>query len=95
MRIGLAVLMCAFATVTLAAEEKSAPDAAAVATAAKGQMLVAVDGARIGPVYRVTPDGGAQVMLDGKLITVPASSLSTVSGKLTTSLSKSAILAIH
>jgi len=94
-RLGVVVLMCAFATVTMAADDKPASDSGVVTPAAKGQMLVAVDGARIGPVYRVAADGGAQIMLEGKLITVPASSLSTVNGKLTTSLSKSAVLALH
>jgi hypothetical protein len=42
-------------------------------------------------VYRVTGDGSAQLIVDGKLVTVPASTLSVVDGKLTTSLSKSEV----
>jgi hypothetical protein len=65
------------------------------AVAEKGKMLVSSNGARLGSVYRVGPDGGAQIIIDGKLVTVPASTLSNVDGKLTTSLSKSEILALH
>jgi hypothetical protein len=87
------VFMCAFATVSVAADAPASPDAAAVA--AKGKMLVGADGGRLGVVSRVSPDGGAQIILDGKLITVPASTLSSANGKLTTTLSKSEVLALH
>lgn len=59
------------------------------AVATEGKMLVASNGARLGAVYRVTDDGSAQVIIDGKMVTVPASTLSVVDGKLTTTLSKS------
>lgn len=58
------------------------------AVATEGKMLVAANGARLGAVYRVTNDGSAQVIVDGKMVTVPASTLSVVDGKLTTTLSK-------
>lgn len=61
------------------------------ATATEGKMLVASNGARLGAVYRVTGDGSAQVIIDGKMVTVPASTLSVVDGKLTTTLSKSEV----
>jgi hypothetical protein len=35
------------------------------------------------------------MIIDGKLVTVPASTLSSVDGKLTTSLSKSQVLALN
>jgi hypothetical protein len=53
-----------------------------------GKMLYSSTGNRIASVYRVTSDGNPQVILDGRLVTVPASTLSEVDGKLTTSLSK-------
>jgi hypothetical protein len=58
-------------------------------------MLVAANGARLAPVYRVAPDGGAQIILDGKMVTVPAATLSMTGGRLVTSLTKSEILALH
>ncbi|WP_159978157.1 MULTISPECIES: hypothetical protein [unclassified Novosphingobium] len=56
-----------------------------------GKMLYAADGFRIAPIYRVTAEGNPQVILNGRLVTVPASSLSDVGGKVTSSLSKKEI----
>lgn len=61
--------------------------------AEKGQMLLDNGGARLGVVYKVTADGSAQIILDGKLITVPATTLSQSDGKLTTSLGKNQLIA--
>ena len=61
------------------------------AVATEGKMLVASNGARLGAVYRVTGDGSAQLIVDGKMVTVPASTLSVVDGKLKTSLSKTEV----
>jgi len=97
-RSSIVVLMCAFATVAIAAQEPSAPAAAAAAPsaiAAKGQMLVGANGARLGPVYRVGADGSAQIFIDGKLVSIPAGTLSAANGRLTTTLSKSEVLALQ
>jgi len=72
----------------------SAKDDAAPAAASKGKMLVAADGARLGTVYRVGSDGAVQMIIDGKMVTVPASTLSSVDGRLVTSLSKKQVLAL-
>ncbi|MDR2857490.1 MAG: hypothetical protein LBV50_06555 [Novosphingobium sp.] len=53
-----------------------------------GKMLYAGNGQRIAPIYRVSSEGNPQVILNGKLVTVPASTLSDVDGKVTTSLTK-------
>ena len=66
------------------------PVSGAMAAEAKaGTMLVSADGVRLGPVYRVGNDGSAQLIIKGKMATVPAATLSMVDGRLTTSLSKS------
>lgn len=52
-----------------------------------GQMLYS-GAARLAPIYRVTAEGNPQVILSGKLVTVPASSITSVGGKITTSLTK-------
>jgi hypothetical protein len=59
--------------------------------AAEGKMLLASNGARLGAVYRVTEDGSAQVIVDGKMVTIPADTLSVTDGKLVTSLSKAEV----
>jgi hypothetical protein len=84
----LVALTCALVTVTASA-------AGTAAVAEKGQMVVASNGARLGTVYRVGTDGSAQIIIDGKLVTIPASTLSNVDGKLTTNLTKSEVLALH
>jgi hypothetical protein len=73
----------------------AAQEAASSSVAEKGKMLVAANGARLGAVYRVGPDGSAQIIIDGKMVAVPANTLSNVNGKLTTSLTKSEVLALH
>lgn len=71
---------------------RAATDAAAGSVALNaGKMLYASNGQRIAAIYRVTADGNPQVILNGKLVTVPASTLSDVNGKVTTSLSKADI----
>lgn len=89
----LVALTCALATFTASAQNASS--AATAAVAEKGKMLVSSNGSRLGTVYRVGPDGSAEIIIDGKLVSVPASTLSNVAGKLTTSMSKSEILALH
>jgi len=61
----------------------------------KGQMLLAANGARLGVVYRVNTDGSPQLIIEGKLVTIPAATLSSSDGKLMTSLSKSAVNELH
>jgi hypothetical protein len=72
-----------------------ADEAAAPAAPVKGSMLVASNGARLAPVYKVGPDGSAQIILEGKMVTVPAATLSMAGGHLTTSLTKNEVLALH
>jgi hypothetical protein len=98
--------LCAFVTLsgTAFADDafnvSSSPSSASEGTAApvsavKGSMLISANGSRLAQVYRVNPDGSAQIIIDGKLVTVPAASLSMSGGKLTTSLTKSEVLALH
>jgi hypothetical protein len=60
-----------------------------------GLMLYDSSGHRVASVYRVTAEGNPQVVLDGKLITVPATTLSEANGKVMTSLSKSELHNTH
>lgn len=88
----LVMVLCAY-VLPVAAETPA--DAAAVSVAEKGKMLISSNGARLGAVYRVGPDGSAQIIIDGKMVAVPANTLSKSDGKLTTSLTKSEVLALH
>lgn len=94
----LVIVMCAVVLPAAAqgtSEGASAPAAASASVAEKGKMLTAANGARLGIVYRVGPDGSAQVIIDGKMVAVPGNTLSMADGKLTTRLTKSQVLALH
>ena len=90
----LVIVMCAF-VLPAAAQGPSEAAPASASVAEKGKMLMAANGARLGAVYRVGPDGGAQIIIDGKMVNVPANTLTVANGKLTTSLTKSEVLALH
>ena len=91
----IAISIAALATApAIAAETSQSVRAAADASQASvavnaGKMLYGSNGQRIASIYRVSAEGNPQVILDGKLVTVPASSLSDVGGKVTTTLTKS------
>jgi uncharacterized Zn-binding protein involved in type VI secretion len=89
----LILVMCA--VVLPAVAQQSSAAAAAAAVAEKGKMLISANGSRLGAVYRVVADGAAQIIIDGKLVTVPGNTLSMANGKLTTSLTKSEVIALH
>lgn len=80
---------------TPASSASSEVAGAAPVSAAKGIMLVTANGARLAPVYRVGADGSPQIILDGRMVTVPVKTLSMDGGRLTTSLTKSEVLALH
>ena len=107
-RSSVVVSLCAFATLSSAvyaaspdvmntpSSSTSSEAAVPVAvSAAKGSMLVAANGARLGAVYRLSADGSPQIILDGRMVTIPVKTLSMDGGRLTTSLTKSEVLALH
>lgn len=63
--------------------------------AAKGQMLSSADRSRLGSVLRVNGDGSVAIIFDSRLLTIPASTLKSTGGKLTTSLSKREIASLR
>ena len=63
--------------------------------AATGKMLIDANGGRLATVDRVDADGSAEIILDGRVVTVPAATLSVVDGKLKTSLKKPQVLALQ
>jgi hypothetical protein len=84
----LTALLCVLVTLTAAAQDVDT-------SAMKGKMLTASNGARLGQVFRVAADGSVQMIIEGKLISVPVSTLTSVDGRLTTSLSKNEVLALR
>ncbi|TVV76777.1 hypothetical protein FOY91_03395 [Sphingomonas solaris] len=85
----LFALLVATAAPALAADV--AADVAAAPAARRGAMLRDVNNLRLGAVSRVNSDGSAAIIFDSRMVTVPATTLSMVDGKLTTSLTKKEI----
>jgi hypothetical protein len=75
----------------IAGDAPSTPVTTVVPT--KGKMLVAADGARLAPIYRIGGDG-PQIILDGRMVTIPGNTVALVDGKLTTTLSKAQVIAL-
>ncbi len=57
-----------------------------------GRMLFDMAGRPIGAIYRMTPRGDPQLILDDRLRTVPVSTISQVGRKLTTSLTRTELM---
>jgi hypothetical protein len=87
----VALTLAVVASPVLAADA-DAP--AAPVTLQKGKMLLAADGARLAAVYRVT-DAGPQIILDGRMVTIPADTIKIVDGKATTTLTKNAVIGLR
>ncbi len=58
----------------------------------EGEIVYGADGKILAPVYRVNTDGCVQVIMEGRLVTVPATVLTEVNGKLTSAKNKSDLL---
>lgn len=92
---GLILALALAPAAMLVSVAANATDPAATATAATpivGKMLYGADGKKLAAIYRLDASGAPQVLLEGKLVTIPASSLSEVDGRITTNLTKKDIL---
>ena len=58
-----------------------------------GKMIYTADKHQLGAVYNVKKDGAAEVIVDTRIVTVPAASVETKDGKLWTSLTRKEALA--
>lgn len=94
MKKSMIVLALSLVAATPAVAQDAAP-AAPAAVATKGKMLTDARGARLATITRVTADGSAQIIIDGKVVTVPAGTIALIDGKLTTSLSKNEVIALR
>ena len=75
--------------VIAAALVSAAPSVAFADAAIKGKMLFAAGGARLSVVLRTTADGSAQIIHEGRVVTIPASTITVTGDKQETSLTKS------
>ncbi|TVV76605.1 hypothetical protein [Sphingomonas solaris] len=61
----------------------------------RGEMLRSVTAARLAPVYRVAVDGSPQIIIAGRLVTIPVATVSALDGRLRTSLSRREVTALQ
>lgn len=61
---------------------------AEAATPVVGKMLYSTGGKKLAAIYKLDAANEPQILLDGKLVTVPAATLSGVDGRIETSLTK-------
>jgi hypothetical protein len=66
----------------------AATEEGATVEISSGKMLYGPNGRRIASIYRVTEEGDPQIILNGKMWTIPASTLSEADGKIMTTLTK-------
>ena len=85
--VAASVAFAAFTTVT-----SQPAQAQATATVEIGRAIYSTDGKKLGSVYKVTKDGAPQVIISGKLITVPASSVSLSGDRIVTTLTRKDIM---
>ncbi len=84
-------ILATLATFSLVPVAVHAEDAAPMKIA-EGKMVYGANGQRLAPVYRVNSDGSVQLIMEGRLVTIPATVLSEVNGKLTSSENKGDLL---
>jgi uncharacterized protein YdeI (BOF family) len=89
----VSIILAALAMSPVSAVAQGNDGAAAVAT--KGKTLYGSDGKRIAVIYRVEADGAVDVILEGKLVKVPASTVTVDGGKASTNLTKAQLLGAH
>jgi hypothetical protein len=94
MRKSIALITAAVLTVGNFAYLGSIPARAQEAVVAEaGRPLFSADGKRIGTIYRLTAQGAPQIIIEGRMVTVPANTVSVADGKIVTSLTKREALA--
>ena len=89
----VATLILSVTALPAVAQDAPAAAPASLTASARGKMVIASDGARLAPVFRVASEG-PQIILDGRMVTIPANTVSMAGGKLTTSLTKGQVIAL-
>lgn len=88
-KFGLIVALSALLPVTaLVGATTAVAEESALAKALVGKLLYDIDGKKLAPIYKIDGSGAPQILLDGRAVTVPMSSLTEVDGKFTTKLTK-------
>lgn len=84
----LAAVAMGPACMLVALDAAVAADSAATVAPVAGKMLYSAGGKKLAVIYKVDSSGSPQILLEGRLFTVPASTLTQVQGRIETSLTK-------
>lgn len=90
-RVAIPLSIVCTALVPLAAPAKAETAQTVNAAEFVGKSIYGPKGERIGVIYKVSQNGDAQIIVNGKMVVVPASTLAVADGKLTTSRDKRAL----
>ena len=94
--IALAVLSSASLFVgVVGADAAVAADGQTAVTPVVGKMLYSTGGKKLAAIYKLSASGDPQILLQGKMLTVSAATLSEADGKLQTSLTMKDLMSGH
>lgn len=88
--LALAAALPVSALVSVNAAVAAEPDG--LVKVAVGKMLYDADGKKLAAIYKLDAKGSPQLLLDGKMVTVPTETLTEVDGKFATRMTKRDLL---
>ncbi len=92
MRKPIILLTAAALTVVNFAYITATPAYAQTEVVEPGKPLFDADGKRVGAIYRVTADGSPQLIIGGKMVTVPVTSVSVNGGRVVTTITRKELI---
>jgi len=87
-KFGLILALAAVLPVSALVSVNTAVAQDALAKAMVGKLLYDADGKKLAAIYKLDPKGSPQILLEGKMVTVPLATLKKDEDKFSTSLTK-------
>ncbi len=87
-KFGLILALAAILPVSALVSVQPAMAQDALAKAMVGKLLYDADGKKLAAIYKLDPKGSPQILLEGKMVTVPLATLKKDEDKFSTSLTK-------
>ena len=87
-KFGLILALAAILPVSALVSVQPAMAQDALAKAMVGKLLYDADGKKLAAIYKLDPKGSPQILLEGKMVTVPLATLKKDEDKFSTTLTK-------